>query len=186
MTKFSIQNPDYLKEFKNGIFSMPITENYGFLTSGMGNFLEFLEKVPELSKYVPYFKSIEHTYFDSYRKVVEEFRENRQYDGYYVLCHGDYHLRNMMFKYGKTDGKLEDCLLIDFQMSNVCPITIDVIYSIYMLLAPEQRLNNYKEIINYFFNSFVETLEKIGFKGELPNRVDFWRQISRHKMFGEF
>lgn len=164
---------------------MPITANQGFLTKGVGNFIEFLEKVPELSKYVPYFKSIEHNYFDSYRKIVEEYRENWQHDGYYVLCHGDYHLRNMMFKYGKDDGKLEDCMLLDFQMSNVCPITVDVIYSIYMLLGPEQRLNNYKELINFFFNSFVETLEKIGFKGELPNRVDFSRQISRHKIFGK-
>lgn len=65
---------------------MPITANQGFLTKGVGNFIEFLEKVPELSKYVPYFKSIEHNYFDSYRKIVEEYRENWQHDGYYVLC----------------------------------------------------------------------------------------------------
>ncbi|XP_062124128.1 uncharacterized protein LOC133837397 [Drosophila sulfurigaster albostrigata] len=91
----------------------------------------------------------------------------------------------MMFKHNSSGG-LEDCMLLDFQMSNVCPPSVDILYSVYLLMGPDERRNHHKELINFYFNTFVETLEKIGYKAELPNYVDFWRQLHRHKIFDLF
>lgn len=115
-----------------------------------------------------------------------EYRQNPQPNRYYSLCHGDFHLRNMLFKHNKTDGSLEDCQLVDFQMSNLTPISIDVIYSIYMLMGIEDRKNNYKELIGFYFNTLIETLKKIGYKGELPILDKFWKQLADHKYYGKF
>ncbi|XP_034488467.1 uncharacterized protein LOC117792425 [Drosophila innubila] len=180
------ENPEYLQEFKNGINAMPNLMNDPFMTTGVTNLLELIETVPELSKYKPYFKSIEQNYLKSFVDIMEEYRLNRRTDGYYVLCHGDYHLRNIMVKHNPADGSLEDCMLLDFQMSHVCPISTDLLYSIYLLMDAEQRRHNYKELIKFYFSTFVEALEKIGFNGELPNCVDFWRQLHRHKIFDIF
>lgn len=91
-----------------------------------------------------------------------------------------------MFKHNKTDGSLEDCQLVDFQMSNLTPISVDVIYSIYMLMGTEDRKNNYKELIGFYFNTLIETLNKIGYKGELPTLEKFWKQLADHKYYGKF
>ncbi|ALC47125.1 CG31300 [Drosophila busckii] len=178
------EQPDSLKEFKHGMFSMPNIIDDPFVKDGMRQFLKFLESVPELTKYIPYFKSIESTYLEQTRKTLEEYRENRQANCYYVLSHGDYHARNMLFKH--RNGNLEDCMLVDFQISNMCPITMDLIYSIYMLMGPNDRHNNYKELINFYFSVFVKTLQKIDYKGELPKLDELWAQMGRHKEYDLF
>ncbi|EDV93534.1 GH18230 [Drosophila grimshawi] len=180
------EQPDYLQEFKYGMFDMPTIREDPFVTTGMSKFIAILEDVPELRKYLPFFKNIENDYLDRCGIVLQEYRKNRQPNGYYVLCHGDFHLRNMMFKHNKVDGKLEDVMLIDFQISNICPITIDLIYAIYLFMGVEDRQNNYKELINYYFSEFIATLQKIGFKGELPNSEEFWKQMSQHKYYEIF
>ncbi|KAH8310925.1 hypothetical protein KR044_003493 [Drosophila immigrans] len=180
------ENPEYLKEFKNGITSMPNFLKDPFITSGITYFLGLIDSVPEFAKYKPYFQSIEKTIVPKFVDIIEEYRTNRQSDGYYILCHGDFHLKNMMFKHNPTTGVLEDCMLLDYQMSNVCPVSTDILYSIYLLMGPDERRNHHKELINFYFNTFVETLNKIGYKAEEPNYVDFWRQLHRHKIFEMF
>lgn len=165
---------------------MPNLLDDPFMSGGMKLFLEFLDSVPELSKYKPFFKSIENVYLDRLRDLMLEYRQNPQPNHYYSLCHGDFHLRNMMFKHNKTDGSLEDCHLVDYQVSNLTPISVDVIYSIYMLMGSEDRTNNYKELIDFYFNTFVDTLKKIGYKGELPRSEIFWKQLASHKYYGKF
>ncbi|XP_023178911.2 uncharacterized protein LOC111604904 [Drosophila hydei] len=176
------EQPDYLQEFKHGIFEIPNIRQHPFCSKGMEKFLDFLEEVPELRKYKPHFKKLENDYIDRLENVMQEYRKNRQSGGYYVLCHGDFHLKNMMFK-RRENGALEDVMLLDFQMSNICPITMDLIYAVYMLMSMEDRRNNYKELINYYFSEFLATLQKIGYKGELPSSVEFWKQISQHKCY---
>lgn len=163
---------------------MPNLLDDPFFSGGMRLFLEFLDSVPELSKYKTFFKSIENDYIDRLRDVMLEYHQNAQPYRYYTLCHGDFHLRNMMFKHNKTDGSLEDCQLVDFQMSNLTPISIDIIYSIYMLMGAEDRKNNYKELIGFYFNTFIDTLTKIGYKDELPTLEKFWKQLADHKYYG--
>ncbi|XP_034488272.1 uncharacterized protein LOC117792307 isoform X2 [Drosophila innubila] len=180
------EKPDYLEEFKHGLFDIPNFADDPFVTCGMSSFMSMLDKIPELSKYKPQFKKLENDYLDRLRDVMQEYRENRQPDGYYVLSHGDFHLRNMMFKHSPTNGAFEDCMLLDFQISNICPITVDLIYAIYMLMGPEDRKNNYKELIDYYFTSFVDTVKKIGFKGKLPSLAELWNQISKHKSYDIF
>lgn len=163
---------------------MPNLLDDPFFSGGMRLFLEFLDSVPELSKYKTFFKNIENDYIDRLRDVMLEYHQNAQPYRYYTLCHGDFHIRNMMFKHNKTDGSLEDCQLVDFQMSNLTPISIDIIYSIYMLMGAEDRKNNYKELIGFYFNTFIDTLTKIGYKDELPTLEKFWKQLADHKYYG--
>ncbi|KAH8399612.1 hypothetical protein KR215_004983, partial [Drosophila sulfurigaster] len=110
-----------------------------------------------LPKFEEILRHIEKDIVQKFIAIIEEYRSNRQLDGYYILCHGDFHLRNMMFKHNSTGG-LEDCMLLDYQMSNVCPPSVDILYSIYLLMGPDERRNHHKELINFYFNTFVETL----------------------------
>ncbi|XP_017144147.1 uncharacterized protein LOC108156909 [Drosophila miranda] len=184
--KVNNENPEFIKEFKYGLFDLPTLLKDPMVTTSMANFIEMLDKVPDLKKYKPHFEKIKDSYLERTRAVMEEYRADPQSDGYYVLCHGDFHLRNMMFKHNKDTGVFEDVMLVDFQICNIVPLSLDLIYSIYMLMEPEERWNHGKDFINYFFNVLTDTLKKIGYKGVMPTQEKLWQQIHRHKFYDFF
>ncbi|XP_039493393.1 uncharacterized protein LOC120452967 [Drosophila santomea] len=184
--KFINEQPDFLKKYKYGLFDMPNIQNDPFITTGMQSFIEMLDRLPELRRYKPHFEKIKDSYLERLQADLREYHENRRSDAYYVLCHGDFHLRNMMFKNNKETGAHEDTMLVDFQISNLCSITIDLTYSIYMLMEPEQRREMGKDLINHYFTELVATLKKIGYKGEMPTQAKLWEQMHRNKYYDFF
>ncbi|XP_020811330.1 uncharacterized protein LOC110186484 [Drosophila serrata] len=177
------EQPDFLKEFQYGLIEMPTLMQDPMVTTGMANFLNFLDKTPEFNKYKPYFEKLKDNCIDKMADVLTEYRKNFQPDGYYVLCHGDFHLRNMMFRHNKDTSAYEDVMLVDFQISNLSPITVDLIYSIYMLMEPEQRWDLGKNLINHYFSVLEETLKKVGYKAKMPTQAGLWEQMRRHKYY---
>lgn len=51
--------------------------------------------------------------------------------GYNVLNHGDFHIRNMMFKRG-SDGRVEEVKFLDFQLSHWGSPALDLAYLIHI------------------------------------------------------
>ncbi|XP_016952789.1 uncharacterized protein LOC108026380 [Drosophila biarmipes] len=178
--KVMSEQPDFLKEFKYGLTEMPTLMSDPMVTTGMASFVKMLGVVPELTKYKPYFEKIQEDYVERMADVMQEYRRNYQSDGYYVMCHGDFHLRNMMFK---ENG---DVMFVDFQICNLCPLTVDLIYSVYMLMEAEQRLDLGKDLINYYFSVLEETLKKLDYRAEMPTQAGLWKQIHRHKYYDFF
>ncbi|XP_017123778.1 uncharacterized protein LOC108143759 [Drosophila elegans] len=174
------EQPDFLKEFRYGLIEMPTLMTDPMVTTGMENFMNMLEKIPELTKYKPHFEKIKIDYLQRMSDVMQEYRKNFQSDGYYVMSHGDFHLRNMMFKGDK------DVMFVDFQICNLCPSTVDLTYSIYMLMEPEQRWDLGKDPINHYFSVLKDTLKKVGYKAEMPTQSGLWKQIHRHKYYDFF
>ncbi|XP_037721290.1 uncharacterized protein LOC119554447 [Drosophila subpulchrella] len=180
------EQPTFLKEFKYGLFEMPTINSDPFITTGMGNFIKMLDKFPELKKYKPYFEKIKDNYLDRLQVEMHEFHKYRRSDRYYVLCHGDFHLRNMMFRHNKKLGAYDDVMLVDFQFCNLVPITVDLTYSIYMLMESEQRWEMGKDLINDYFSVLLDTLRKIGYKGDMPTQTGLWDQLQNNKYFDLF
>ncbi|KQS52278.1 LOW QUALITY PROTEIN: uncharacterized protein Dere_GG26803 [Drosophila erecta] len=177
------EQPTFLKEFQYGLFEMPTIDTDPFVTTGMASFIKMLDQTPELRKYKPHFEKIKDNYLQRLKVEMHEYHKYRRNDRYYVLCHGDFHLRNMMFK---ELGAFDDVMLVDFQFSNLCPITVDLTYSIYMLMEPEQRWEMGKDLINGYFSVLVATLRKIGYKGNMPTQSELWVQIQNNKYFDFF
>jgi len=183
--RIPFQRPDFVKEFKYGMWDMTAFLSDPMITTGLPCFLEMLDKVPELTKYKPYFEKIKENYIQRMSEIMLEYRSNPQANRYYVLCHGDFHIRNMLFKNNKETGAPDDVMLVDFQFSNVCPITIDLTYSVYMLMESEERCDLGKDFINYYFSVLVDTLKKVGFKGEVPTQSGLWNHIRGHRYYGK-
>lgn len=74
---------------------------------------------------------------------------------------------------------------VDFQFSVYAPSIIDVLYSIYMVLSPELRIKRV-ELMQFYFNSFVEALNSIQYKGEMPKFEDFQSASLKYKHFCKF
>ncbi|XP_060648749.1 uncharacterized protein LOC132786272 [Drosophila nasuta] len=163
-----------LDKMQYDLTTMPNFLDEDIMTTGFPMFLEALKSVESLKKYVKYFEPIKDIVIPRWVKIIREYRENRQEDAYYVLCHGDFHLKNMMFR-----GT--DCMLIDFQLSYVGSIINDVLYAVYMILSAEDRRDKLDELIYHYFITFANTLEKIGYQGKKPSLVEFRKQIFDRK-----
>ncbi|XP_034664621.1 uncharacterized protein LOC117898988 [Drosophila subobscura] len=184
--KVQQEQPTKLESYTNGLFDMPKLLKEGFIITGMTFFVDLLEKEPELRKYKKYFENIKGNPIQQLMEEWAQRRQNPQPDPYNVLCHGDFHLRNMMFKHNKETGAFEDCMLLDYQMCNISPLTVDLIYSVYMLLEPQQRWDHWEDLLKHYFSVLVDTLKKIGYKGEMPTEAGLWERFHELKNFHFF
>ncbi|XP_062124123.1 uncharacterized protein LOC133837394 [Drosophila sulfurigaster albostrigata] len=172
--------PEVFQKFKYSLMELPKITEDPFMY-GIDFFIRMLDEVPDLKGYKPSLERIRENLVENFRAPFVEHRENRQDDAYYVLCHGDLYIRNMMFKHDKVTNVAEDCMLIDFQMSNVGPMPNDIIYATYQMLSPDQRQNHLEELIRFYFSIFTDTLKKINYKGESPLLETFQQQYFRQK-----
>ncbi|XP_017079998.2 uncharacterized protein LOC108113801 [Drosophila eugracilis] len=170
------EQPEFLKEFNDGICLVDIP----YMNSGAAPFTEFLGQISELKKYQPHFEKIGTSFIGRLKDVMKEYQTNPQ-PGYYVLCHGDYHTRNVMFKHNKKSGSFEDCMLLDYQGCYVAPLAVDLMYSIYMLMNREQRTGELETLLNYYFFVLLQTLRKIDYQGVMPTPLAFWSEMKRLK-----
>ncbi|XP_017018485.1 uncharacterized protein [Drosophila kikkawai] len=178
------EQPDLLKGLNHGLFEIPNIMQEPFLENGISYFVELLNEEPELREYKPFFESIRGDFIQRLSAEWKDLRNNPRNDPYWVLCHGDFHLRNMMFQYQK--GSFADCMLLDFQLSSLFPLTMDLVYSIYQLLEPEYRWKHWEDMMNYYYFVFEDVLKRIGYKGEMPTQSGFWQRLHQHKYYEFF
>ncbi|XP_036343123.1 uncharacterized protein LOC118752358 [Rhagoletis pomonella] len=183
--KINLEEPHYFDKFYQGVFNMSALAKQDFVIRGITTFIEVLRETPSLSKYVPYFAAVESTTFQQCRASFDEYRKSPKPGAFYVLCHGDFHCKNMMFKHNKETGKFEDVMLLDYQVGYVGPIVMDLIYSKYFILDEHLRLE-FPALVYRYFTTLTGTLKKIGFEGELPKLAEIHKQFMHHKHFELF
>lgn len=172
------EGPKVFEHLKYDLTKLPNFTTQDFMKTCLPDFIDLLGSVEGLKRYQKYFEPLRERLIQGWISVIREYEDNRKEDTYYVLCHGDYHLKNMMFK----DNEV---MLVDFQLSYVGSMTNDIIYAIYMLFSPEDRRERYDELIYHYFEAFLKTLSTIGFKGKAPNYVEFRRQLFDRRIHGK-
>ncbi|XP_054084397.1 uncharacterized protein LOC105221679 [Zeugodacus cucurbitae] len=178
--KINLEEPQFFDEFQRGIFNMSNIANEPFMASGIINFVELLKKTPSLQSYLPYFEKLQPKLLERCRASYAEYRDAPKEGACYVLCHGDFHAKNMMFKHHKGTDDVEDVMLLDFQIGYVGPNVNDLIYSIYCLLDENMRLD-FPALLYHYYTVFKSTLASIGFKGTSPSLMQIRQHYRRHK-----
>ncbi|XP_049305750.1 uncharacterized protein LOC125776601 [Bactrocera dorsalis] len=178
--KINLEEPQYFDEFQQGIFNMPNIAQEPFMATGIVNFVDLLRKTPSLQAYLPYFEKLKPKLLESCRQSYAEYRESPKEGACYVLCHGDFHAKNMMFKHHKESDDMVNVMLLDFQICYVGPSVNDLIYSIYCLMDEKLRLD-FPALLYYYYTVFKDTLANIGFKGTSPSLLQIRQQHMHHK-----
>uniref|UniRef100_A0A182JZS2 CHK domain-containing protein n=1 Tax=Anopheles christyi TaxID=43041 RepID=A0A182JZS2_9DIPT len=88
----------------------------------------------------------------------------------HVLNHGDCHFKNMMFK--RTGGKLDDIMLLDFQLSIWGTPAIDLIYAMYNSISIDTREAHRDELINFYHEELTACLTKFGYLRKHPTLLE--------------
>ncbi|XP_058822379.1 uncharacterized protein LOC131683970 [Topomyia yanbarensis] len=108
-------------------------------------------------------------------KDIYKFSESTLYN---VLNHGDFHYKNMMYK--TVEGKTQDILLLDYQLSIWGSPAIDIIYSLYNMCSTETRDNHRDELIKFYYDEFVASLNKFGYLGKIPPLINLHVEILKN------
>lgn len=96
--------------------------------------------------------------------------DKTQNDRFFVLCHGDFHIRNLMFKKSK-EGELSDAIFLDFQMPVYFSPAMDLIGLLNTMGNAEVRLRS-DEVIKRYHEQLTLSLNLFGYSGKVPSVID--------------
>ncbi|XP_061392916.1 uncharacterized protein LOC133328360 [Musca vetustissima] len=162
---------EMVTKYQEGFLSTSLPMVNQMISDGINNLIEMLSKHEEFALY---YEKISAMKSDLDRKCKELYRSytlNKGVGDIFVIIHGDFHLKNMMFKFNKKN-QMADLIMVDFQGSCYAPANIDLLYSQIMMMSSEMRMER-NEYMLYYFEEFLRILKKIQFKGELPLYSDF-------------
>lgn len=125
---------------------------------------------------------------DEYVVRLKRFRQNyiamgqRLYEpdpnGYNVLNHGDFHIKNLLFKL--NGDAIEDFYFLDYQVSVLASPCVDLFYALYNMISNENRRARGSEIIYDYHTEFSNTLKSLNFTGSIPTLHDLQMELLRH------
>lgn len=118
--------------------------------------------------------------------MLETMKKEYPHD-FTVLNHGDFHIRNLMFKKSK-EGELSDVIFLDFQMPNYSMPVFDFCGLMTSMCTEEVRKRE-DEVLKMYQRLLVKNLKAYGFQGKTPTVVDIKISIlrlSHYRLFYTF
>ncbi|KAH8358897.1 hypothetical protein KR093_003193, partial [Drosophila rubida] len=85
------EQPELFEKLQYDVTTLPNVLQEDFMTTALPVFINMLEKVETLRPFKKYFELMQGKIIDRWVDVIREYRENRQPNGFYVVCHGDFH-----------------------------------------------------------------------------------------------
>lgn len=97
-----------------------------------------------------------------------------------VVCHGDFNVNNVLFRYDKT-GLPIDVLLFDFGTPRYGSPALDISFLLYMNTTQDLREKHWDDLLN----EYCLTLAKSVPSGvRVPNRIEMDSEIARCAFYG--
>lgn len=171
-------------KYQDGIFSSSMVMQNELMANGINYFMDMLSKYEEFKIYYDKIKAMEPNLSKVCKALYTAYKLNKGKGDIFVLNHGDFHMKNLMFKFSKKNH-LEDLIMVDYQISCYAPSNIDIVYSQYMMLSSELRLRRH-ELSQYYFEEFLKMLKKIRYEGELPVFSEFQIAGIKYRHFSKF
>lgn len=99
-----------------------------------------------------------------------------------VLNHGDFHIRNMMFKKDE-EGSIAEVKFLDFQIPLYRSPGFDLVYMMNAIASKDVR-DHKPEVIRKYHSYLAQSLEIYGFKGRVPTLFDVNMEVLHMSSFG--
>uniref|UniRef100_A0A1I8NX34 CHK kinase-like domain-containing protein n=1 Tax=Stomoxys calcitrans TaxID=35570 RepID=A0A1I8NX34_STOCA len=171
-----------LTNYQDGFMSKKSPIFTEILNNGLRNFIDLLLSHKELNIYVDNIQVMQQEVEQACNDMFNAYSLNKgQSDDILVLNHGDFHIKNLMFKFNEAN-EMEDMIMVDFQGSCYAPSNLDMTYSQFLLLSPEMRTKRH-EILHFYFTEFIRVLKKIDYQGKLPKYSQFQMSSLKYRHF---
>uniref|UniRef100_A0A1L8DYK0 Putative ecdysteroid kinase n=1 Tax=Nyssomyia neivai TaxID=330878 RepID=A0A1L8DYK0_9DIPT len=106
---------------------------------------------------------------ETFMKKIEKVYQSNPDPGFNVLCHGDFHIKNMMFI--KNGGNINKTMFVDYQMSFWGSPTIDLIYIFYAVGNTDCRRRR-EEMLSIYHEALSEYLNRLGCLKKPPTLLE--------------
>ncbi|XP_070508850.1 uncharacterized protein [Chironomus tepperi] len=144
------------------------------------NFDRFLSNISELEGYEEFIDPIKNFRTVFAEKCRKSYEPSTGAGAFNVLNHGDFHLKNVLYKVGKDDGRIEDFVALDYQVCVYGSPAIDFAYVFYNFVSDENRFNRYDELLFIYHAQFTEALTKFGYLKQPPSLLDLQVEILKN------
>ncbi|CAD7093764.1 unnamed protein product [Hermetia illucens] len=152
-----------------GSFNISYARKLDFCITGPQFLTEVMETLPGFEPYAQKMRKITVEWL--VKKCIEITNQPASFS---VLNHGDFHIRNMMFKRNEFDA-ISEIALVDFQVPHWGSPAYDLLYM--ALILPYR----FREMaFRHYFNIFIDVLVKTGYEGELPTYEQLQQEIKAH------
>ncbi|KAL7013980.1 hypothetical protein ACKWTF_015680 [Chironomus riparius] len=144
------------------------------------NFDIFLNYISEWEGYEEFIEPIKNFRTVYAEKCKKSTKPNTGAGAFNVLNHGDFHLKNVLYKMNKEDGKIEDFVALDYQICVYGSPAIDYAYAFFNFTSDNNRFDRYDEILFIYHKQFVEALKKFGYLKQPPSLLDLQIEILKN------
>ncbi|XP_055678330.1 uncharacterized protein LOC129787056 [Lutzomyia longipalpis] len=150
----------------NGImFTKDNIDKMQFFLSGLTSMKEEVEAWEGYEKIAEKIGSITEKQLLS---LLDMYKPNPE-PGFNVLCHSDFHIKNMMFI--KKNADIDKILLLDFQMCFWGSPALDVLYLLYVIGNASVRQRR-GEMVSIYHNTFTDYLNQLGCLRQGPTLLE--------------
>ncbi|TDG48683.1 hypothetical protein AWZ03_005012 [Drosophila navojoa] len=103
-----------------------------------------------------------------------------------VLCHRDTWDRNILFGFDSPTASLpSSCCLVDFQLTQYCSPSLDVLFLLYILVpSAQERRNMYDQALEYYYDALQAEFMRLGLPANLISRSNFLEECERTRLAG--
>lgn len=103
-----------------------------------------------------------------------------------VLCHRDTWDRNILFGFASQTASLpSSCCIVDFQLTQYCSPTLDVLFLLYILVpSAEERRDLYDQALGYYHDALQAEFVRLGLPAKLISRENFMEECERTRLAG--
>lgn len=136
-------------------------------------FIDELKTWPGYEIYVEKFEKILKNFADLGKKHAEP---NKAGEGYNVLNHGDFHIKNLMFK-NINHPTQSELMIIDFQMVFYGSPAYDFYLNMGNLGDRQDLID---DLVAHYYESFSKNLKKMDYRVKIPSFKDFQEELLRH------
>lgn len=111
------EDSEYITQHQNGMCGSELVLEHGIFKNGIGQFIEFLETQQEFQEYARKFQAMKYDILKKSHELFSVYKNGKQNE-ILVLNHGDFHLRNLMFKFDEN-SQMQDFILVTLVLINL-------------------------------------------------------------------
>lgn len=146
-----------------------------------------IQRIAEIVKTWPGFEIIGEKMKNLGPKMIETLikHDTKQDPGrFFVLNHGDFHLRNLMFQTDEQGAPVNG-IFLDYQMPVLSSPGLDLIGLLNMIGDSGVRKRR-GEVLKTYHEKLVASLKKYGYKGTLPTGIDIQVEMLKMSIYDAF